>query len=291
VAKERGRNRVEIYESGDGTIIRRHDELRASRVIIDALEGDRYVLYAQPIVALNDPMSPVYYEILLRLENAAGEFVSVGEYLDAAGRYQILERLDRWVVERVLQILAPDAQLLRQSGVGFSVNITGQALSQPSFADFVRTGIKRNRLPRGLLDFEFTETAAVRNLSVARRFVERMVDIGSRIALDDFGTGLSSLGLLKALPVQRIKIDGSFIRDILVNARSQAVVAAIVQIAGQLGLETVAEFVETTETAQHLRALGVTHAQGYLYGRARPLTDILAELRQAHEPAPTSAAV
>jgi diguanylate cyclase (GGDEF)-like protein len=291
VAKDRGRNRVEIYESGDGTIVRRHAELGASRVIIDALEGNRYALYAQPIVPLNGPMSPVYYEILLRLQNVAGEFVSVGEYLRAAERYQILERLDRWVVERVLHTLAPDAALLRQSGVGFSVNITGQALSQPSFADFVRTGIKRNGLPRGLLDFEFTETAAVRNLGVTRRFVERIADVGSRIALDDFGTGLSSLGLLKALPVQRIKIDGSFIRDILVNPRSQALVAALVQIARQLGLETVAEFVETTETAQHLCSLGVTHAQGYLYGRARPLTDILADLRKAREPMPRSAVV
>ncbi len=284
VAKDRGRNRVEIFESGDGTIMRRHAEVGAARVILEALEGDHYVLHGQPIVALNDAAAPVHYEILLRLRNDAGELVSVGEYLQAAERYQILERLDRWVVERVLQTLAPEAGWLSRAGIAFAVNITGQALSQPSFADFVRMQITEHGLLAGVLDFEFTETAAVRNLAAAHRFIECIGDTGARIALDDFGTGLSSLALLKNLPVQRIKIDGCFIRDILVNRRSQALVAALVQIARQLGLETIAEFVENDATAQHLQSIGVTHAQGYLYGRARPLTNILAELREARVP-------
>ncbi len=290
VAKDRGRNRVEIFESGDGTIIRRHTEVRALRAILAALESDRYVLHGQPIVALNDPTATPHFEVLLRLRTDAGDFVSVGEYLQAAERYQILERLDRWVVEHVLQSLAPEAELLRQSGVAFAVNITGQALSQPAFADFVRAQIEQHGTPAGILDFEFTETAAVRNLGAARRFIARMAETGASIALDDFGTGLSSLALLKDLTVQRIKIDGCFVRDILVNPRSQALVAALVQIARQLGLTTVGEFVENDAVGKHLRSIGVSHAQGYLYGRPRPLTDILAELREARTPTAVAAA-
>ncbi|MFL6606325.1 MAG: EAL domain-containing protein [Steroidobacteraceae bacterium] len=280
VAKERGRNRVELYDSGDGTIIRRHAQVRASRRILEALEGSCYVLHAQPIVPLAVRSSPIHYEILLRLRASTGELVSVAEYLAAAERYHMLERLDRWVIAHVVRKLVPDAARLRQSGIRFAVNVTGQALSEPSFADFVRAQIKGNGLPAGLLDFEFTETAAVRNLNAARRFIGGVMDVGSRIALDDFGTGLSSLGLLKDLPVQRIKIDGHFIRDVLVNPHSEVLVAALVEIARRLGLETVAEFVESAQTAAHLQTLGVTYAQGYLYGRARPLDDILWELRE-----------
>lgn len=277
VAKDRGRNRVEHFESGDNTIVRRHAEVRAASVVVEALERDEYVLHGQPIVNLKNPNSPVCYEILLRLPND----VSVGEYLQAAERYQILERLDRWVVEHVSRALAPDAALLNHAGVTFAVNVTGQALSQPSFADFVRSQMREQGLPPGLLDFEFTETAAVRNLNAAHRFIRQIADTGARVALDDFGTGLSSLALLKNLPVQGIKIDGSFVRDILMNPRSQALVTALVQIARQLRLETIAEFVECPVTAQHLKSIGVNLAQGYLYGRSRPLSLILAELRAA----------
>jgi diguanylate cyclase (GGDEF)-like protein len=270
VAKERGRNRVELYVNGDQTVIRRHQQVHESRTLIEALENDLFTLYAQPITKFADAGERCrHYEILLRVRQPDGGVTSIGGFLDAAERYQLLERLDSWVLEKVLTVLAPSGRRLHAMGVSFAVNITGQSLSRPEFADFVRTHIKRLDIPSGLIDFELTETAAVRNLKATRRFISRMTEIGTRVALDDFGTGLSSLMHLKDLDVHCIKIDGKFVRDVLSNARSRALIRALVQIADEIGLETVAEF-----------------AQGYFYGRPGPLTDLLQELLAA----PASAA-
>jgi diguanylate cyclase (GGDEF)-like protein len=283
-AKDRGRNRVEVYESGDVSMMRRHEEVHESRIVIDALDSDRFALHAQPVVRLAAPAMPCHYEILLRLQGLDGAFKSIGEYLKAAERYQLLERLDRWVIEHTLRVLAPHAATLRAIGVTFAINVTGPSLSEPEFADFVRAEVERHAIAGGLLVFEFTETAAVRNLTATQRFIARMAEIGSRVALDDFGTGLSSLVHLKELAVQQIKIDGQFVRDILTDPRSEALVRALVQIAEQLGLETVAEFVEAADVAAHLRHVGVRYAQGNLYGGARALDDTLAELLAEDRP-------
>jgi diguanylate cyclase (GGDEF)-like protein len=288
-AKDRGRNRVEVYESADVSMMRRHEEVHESRIVIDALDTDRFALHAQPVVTLAAPSTPSHYEILLRLQGRDGVFKSIGEYLKAAERYQLLERIDRWVIERTLRVLAPRAAALHALGVTIAINVTGPSLSEPDFADFVRAAVKQHGIPGALLVFEFTETAAVRNLAATQRFIARMTEIGSIVALDDFGTGLSSLVHLKELAVQQIKIDGQFIRDILTDSRSEALVRALVQIAEQLGLETVAEFVETHEVAAHLRRLGVRYAQGNLYGGARPLEDTLVELLAAGGPAAVAA--
>ena len=285
VAKDRGRNRVEIYDSGDHTMIRRHEAVRESRALVDALEGDRLALHAQSIVALAPQARPYHYEILVRVQDVDGEYISIGGFLDAAERYQVLERLDRWVVSNAVRMLAPAAARLHALGASFSLNVTGQSLSEPQFADFLRTEIKRHNLPPGLIDFELTEIAAARNLNATRRFISRMAEIGSRVALDDFGTGVSSLVHLKDLDVFRIKIDGKFVRDILHNSRSRALIRALVQIADELGLDTVAEFVEDAAIATGVRDLGVHYAQGYFYSRARPLDEIIGELCAAAVPA------
>jgi Amt family ammonium transporter len=287
VAKERGRNRVELYVTGDHTVIRRHEQVHESRVILDALDNDRFTLYAQPIVKFDESSRLRHYEILLRVQRPDGEVTSIAGFLYAAERYQLLERLDSWVLAHVLTMLAPSVQKLCAVGASFAVNITGQSLSQPAFADFVRTKIKLHDIPAGLLDFELTETAAVRNLNATRRFISRMAEIGAHVALDDFGTGLSSLMHLKDLDVHRIKIDGKFVRDVLSNARSRALIRALVQIADEIGLETVAEFVETEDVASRVRELGVQCAQGYFYGRPRPLTETLRDLVAIHQEDPS----
>ncbi len=277
-AKDRGRNRVEVYQSCDVSMMRRHEEVHESRIVIDALDSDRFALHAQPVVTFDSPATPCHYEVLLRLVGLDGAFKSIGEYLKAAERYQLLERLDRWVIEHTLHALAPHAVVLQELGVTFAINVTGPSLSEPDFADFVRAELRRREIPASLLVFEFTETAAVRNLAATQRFIAGVNEAGAKLALDDFGTGLSSLVHLKELAVQQIKIDGQFIRDIRTDARSEALVRALVQIAAQLGLETVAEFVETEDVAVHLRHLGVRYGQGMLYGSARLLEDTLAEL-------------
>ncbi|MBS0365554.1 MAG: bifunctional diguanylate cyclase/phosphodiesterase [Proteobacteria bacterium] len=275
VAKERGRDRVESYVIADATIVRRRAEVRESRDIADALAEDRLVLHAQPIVSLVAPGRPSHFEILLRVKDDDGQLVSVSEYLAAADRYQLLERLDRWVLLHVLERIAPHAQQLLARGVRFAVNVTGQSLSERGFADFVRTTLKQRAVPGDLLVFECTEAAAMRNLAATVRFIDRVTELGARVALDDFGTGVSSLMHLKELAVQQIKIDGRFTRDVIENPRSDALVRALVLIAERLELQTVAEYVETERVAARLRTLGVQCAQGYLYGRPGPLAELL----------------
>jgi len=277
-AKDRGRNRVEVYESSDISMIRRHDAVREAQIVSNALDDDRLALHAQPIVALSAPAAACHFEILLRLKDRRNQFSSIGSYLKAAERYQLLERLDRWVVDKTLRTLGPHASRLRRGGITFAINITGQSLSQPGFADFVAEAMQAHGVPGAMLAFEFTETAAVNNLAATSRFIERVSALGARIALDDFGTGLSSLVHLKELAVDQIKIDGQFVSDLTTNARSEALVRALVQIASELKLQTVAEYVETEQVAAHLRRLGVRYAQGHLYGRAQPIEHTLAAL-------------
>jgi EAL domain-containing protein (putative c-di-GMP-specific phosphodiesterase class I) len=211
----------------------------------------------------------------LRVRENDGSVRSIGDYLQAVERYQMFNRLDRWVVENVLRVLRPHSGTLQGLGARFSINITGQSLSDPEFADFVRSAVVRSGVAGALLTFEFTETAAVRNIAATNRFIRRLAGLGAHLALDDFGTGVSSLLHLKELAVHRIKIDGRFIRDLLTNSRSEALVRALAQIGASLGLETVGEFIETEEVAEFLRVLGVQYGQGYLFGRSRPLEDVL----------------
>ncbi len=278
IAKDRGRNRVELYVSGDDTVIRRHNAISESREILDALDGDRLVLFAQPIVTLADIPAISHYEVLLRIQCEDSETKSISGLLAAADRYQLFERIDRWVLSALLPLLTESAVALHSQGACFAVNVTGQSLSQPSFADFVRGEIRHRAVPAGLVEFELTETAAVSNVAATQRFIARMAEVGSRVSLDDFGTGLSSLVHLKELDVHRIKIDGRFVRDVLTNERSQALIRALVQIANAIGLQTVAEFVESEAIATRVRQLGVDCAQGYYYGRPVPLADVLKRL-------------
>jgi diguanylate cyclase (GGDEF)-like protein len=284
VAKERGRDRVETYAPGDTTIMRRSAEVGESRLMMDAIDTGRLVLHAQPIVALGAPAHPSRFEILLRVRDHDGQLISVSEYLGAADRYQLLERLDRWVVESVLKLIRPHAQQLLAQAIRFSVNLTGQSLAERTFTDFVRTTVKEQAVPADLLVFEVTEGAALRDLAATRRFIDRMTELGASVALDDFGTGVSSLLHLKELAVQQIKIDGRFVSDILQNSRSDALVRALVLIADRLGLHTVAEHVENEAVAEHLRSIGVRYGQGYLYGHPQPLTDTLAALLHGANP-------
>jgi diguanylate cyclase (GGDEF)-like protein len=284
VAKERGRDRLETYVAGDTTIMRRTAEVGESRLMMDAIDAGRLVLHAQPIIALAAPAQPTRFEILLRVRDHDGQLISVSEYLGAADRYQLLERLDRWVVESVLKLIKPHAQQLLAQAIRFSVNLTGQSLAERTFTDFVRTTVKQQAVPADLLVFEITEGAALRDLAATRRFIDRMTELGASVALDDFGTGVSSLMHLKELAVQQIKIDGRFVRDILQNSRSDALVRALVLIADRLGLHTVAEHVENEAVAEHLRNIGVRYGQGYLYGHPQPLTDTLTALLHGTAP-------
>jgi Amt family ammonium transporter len=212
------------------------------------------------------------------MSDEKGESVPPEKFLSAAERYQLAPAIDRWVVRRAIEMLAPHAARLHEMQACFAVNISGQSLGDADFAVFMDTALRDGKLPRGLLSFEVTETAAVANIVRAEALIRRLRDLGSDVALDDFGRGLSSLTYLKTLPVTHLKIDGIFVRDVVTDDRSQAMLSAIVQLARAMKLKTVAECVESEAIWQATRALGVDYGQGFYIGRPMPLEKVLGTL-------------
>ena len=230
-AKLRGRNRVELYACEDGSMMRRQDDIAAVGQLRAAFKADRLLLYAQRIVPLQSNELTGGYEILLRLRAPDGTIVTPGPLIGAAHRYQLLPSIDRWVMERTLQMLAPYRNTLSHSSVAFSFNVSGQSICDEDFIGQFVAQLQNAHLPAGSVTIEITEQAAVTNLVRASDMIRRLRALGCRLALDDFGTGANSLTNLKSLQIARVKIDGSFVRDIVTDRRSQATVRAIVQLA------------------------------------------------------------
>jgi diguanylate cyclase (GGDEF)-like protein len=277
-AKDRGRGRVELFQESDQSIVRRSADVVIVQRLHEALERGRFTLFAQPILPLGPEGGEPRFELLIRMLTAGGEVLAPEKFLSAAERYQLLPRIDRWVLENALAALKPHATLLRSRGLRFSVNVSGPSVADQSFLDFVETTLQTSGVPPESIGFELTETAAVSNLARADRVMQRIRSLGCTFALDDFGTGLSSLAYLQSLPVSTLKIDGSFVRDAATNPRTESMVRAIAQLAHTMGMETVAEFVETDELRLRMAALGVDFGQGYAIGRPVPLMEVLGDL-------------
>lgn len=278
-AKDRGRNRVEVYQSTDASLVRRAEDVNIVPNLRVAMDEKRLRLDAQLISPLHgDPQARPHYELLLRMIDDHGATVGPDRFLSAAIRYQFMPSIDRWVVEEALAQLAPHAALLSQRPVVFTINLSGQSVGEPAFADFLVDAIHRSGIDPGVLCFELTESAAIGNLTRAEMVMRRLRELGCAIALDDFGTGLSSLAYLRALPIDLLKIDGSFVRDILKDPRAESMVQAIAHLARAMGLATVAEYVETDEIRLRVASLGVDYGQGFSIGRPVPMSEVLSEL-------------
>ena len=277
-AKDRGRNRVELFSDSDLSLVQRQDDLKLFRELCVAIEERRFQLLAHAIVPLADSTRSTQYELLARMVRSDGSLLEPGRFLSAAKRYQLLPQLDKAVIELALAEIEPFAPMLEARGSVCWINVTGSTLGQPDVADAIRLMIKRSGIPGHLIGFEITENAAIENVEAATRFIQRVRELGCGVALDDFGTGFSSLAYLKSLAAQSIKIDGSFIRDLLTNGRSLALVSAVLEIARQLGLDTVAEYIESAEVAARLKTLGVTYGQGHFYGKPEALREVLSRL-------------
>jgi diguanylate cyclase (GGDEF)-like protein len=274
-AKDRGRNRVETYEDSDQSIVRRYTDLTLVGTLRNALARDLFRLEAQPIVPLNGTISGPKFELLLRMQDDAGQALSPEKFLSAAERYQMAPAIDRWVVRRALQMLAPHAAALERRGACFAVNISGQSLGDQDFAAFLEGTLRESGLSSSLMSFEVTETAAVANIFRAEALIRRLRELGFDVALDDFGRGLSSLTYLKTLPVTFLKIDGGFVRDVAADDRAHAMLSAIVGLARAMRLRTVAECVESELIRNITRALGVDFGQGFSIGRPTPLEQVI----------------
>jgi Amt family ammonium transporter len=277
-AKDRGRDRIEIFQDSDQSIMRRSTDIIVVQALHEALAADRFALFAQPILPLAAEHREPRFEILLRMVSENSELLPPEKFLSAAERYQLLPAIDRWVIRNSLAALSAHAASLRGRAMSFSMNISGASIASEDFLDFLQGMIADSNLPPEILCFELTETSAVSNLARADKLMQRLRGFGCSFALDDFGTGLSSLAYLKSLPVSVLKIDGAFVRDAAGNQRTESMVRAIAQLARTMGMETVAEYVETDELRTRMAALGVDYGQGFAIGRPVPIDQVLGDL-------------
>lgn len=269
VAKDKGRNEVHVSRLNDVEQARRQMEMQWSMRIPPALRENRFVLYHQKILPLRDqPDLPPRCELLVRMVEPDGSLVLPGRLIPAAERFRQMPEIDRWVIHHALALVAslpPDAF------ASYAINLSGQSLGQPDLLNYVKREILRSGVNPGRIVFEITETAAIQNIAHAYRFMSELRKLGCQFALDDFGSGLSSFGYLKNLPVDYLKIDGSFVRNMLRDAHDHSIVVAIAQIAHTLGLTCVAEFVGDHETVIALKEIGVDYGQGFYLHVPEPL--------------------
>ena len=271
VAKDLGRNRVHIVDTEDIEVRYRQGEMRWVQRIHDAIENNKFILYSQPVVSLTEEAKKNRFEILLRLQDVeTGEIIPPGAFMPAAERYSLMERVDTWVVSSLIAELQSNPSL-REQKQSYWVNLSGLSLGNENFLAFLERSIRESELPHGMINFEITETAVMRNVVEAGKIMLSLKNLGCQFALDDFGSGMSSFGYLKNLPVDYIKIDGMFIRDILSDEVDFIFVKSIIDIAKTMGINTVAEFVESDAVCTTLEDIGADYAQGHYLGEPLPL--------------------
>jgi diguanylate cyclase (GGDEF)-like protein/PAS domain S-box-containing protein len=281
-AKEKGRNTIHVHHPDDDPMVnRRVGDSQWVSSITGALEHGRLELYAQAIQACCADDAGRRYEILLRMREA-GELIRPGNFMPTAERYNLSPRLDRWVLHSLLQWFDEQPEQLQQIDL-CSVNLSALSLCDQSFREYALTRLETSSVPRHKLCFEMTETAAIANLCHATEFINALRDAGCHFALDDFGSGLSSFAYLRDLPVDIVKIDGTFVRNIANNDTDRLMVKSIHDIVSKMGKKTTAECVETTEALEILRDIGVDYVQGYRLGAPAPLEQLGTEPeRQDH---------
>jgi diguanylate cyclase (GGDEF)-like protein/PAS domain S-box-containing protein len=270
-AKEQGRSRIMVLQSDTDLLQKRHSEMAWASRITEAIDTSHMQLFQQPIVPIRPdtpglPQKP-YAEILLRMRDRDGKLVPPGAFLPAAERYNLITSVDRWVIRAAFSILC------QRPGQRYAINVSGYSLSDDRFLGFIQAQFDEFQpLPENIC-FEITETAVVANLQCATHLMTTLKAKGCCFALDDFGTGMSSYAYLKTLPVDYLKIDGTFVRHIATDPISRAMVESINTLGHAMGLRTIAEFVEDQAILEHLDQMQVDFAQGYLMAQPTPLAD------------------
>ncbi|MCW9088272.1 MAG: EAL domain-containing protein [Gammaproteobacteria bacterium] len=275
VAKDKGRNRIQIYQPGDLEMARRHGEMQWVSRLHKALDEERFRLYFQFIRPMNGDET-IHGEVLLRLLDEGGEIIPPMAFLPAAERYNLMPLIDRWVIRNALASISN--WLKEQQGccrMVCNINLSGASLGEESLQEYIEEQLAHYRVPPELICFEVTESVAIANLERAATLMRNLRQRGCRFALDDFGSGLSSFAYLKALPVDYLKIDGVFVKDVVHDPVARAMVQAIHNIGHIMGLQIVAEYVENEEISAIIREIGVDYAQGYAIGYPQPIVECM----------------
>jgi len=286
VSKERGRNTIHVLDMDDSNLLQRKEQIRWVSQIQSALRDDRFLLYAQLIEPLKKKNGKPHYEILLRLQDDDGSVILPGKFLPAAENFYLMSSIDYWVIDRTFSELAQFRQGSEKLS-GVSINLSGQSLGDPTgLAAYIENKLEHYQLEAQDICFEITESTAIANIDDARVFIDQLSARGFEFSLDDFGTGLSSFAYLKNLQVNYLKIDGSFVSDIVQDPVCASMVGAINQVGHAMQLKTVAEFVENDAIKRKLIEIGVDFGQGYGLGKPQPLADIFsAQARTASKSA------
>jgi len=274
-AKEAGRNRIHSFQENDIDLMRRRREMQWAARINNALEENRFELFRQTIQPLQVEEEGAHYEILLRMRDENGGIIAPGLFIEAAERYGITPNIDRWVIRSAFRWLVSEADE-RERLAMCSINLSGQSLGDEKFLPFVVDQFQMSGIDASKICFEITETAAIASYSQANRFINALKELGCMFALDDFGTGLSSFGYLKHFPVDFLKIDGSFVKEILHDPIDREMVRSINEIGHLTGKRTIAEFAENEEIITMLRGMGIDYAQGYGVSEPKRVTRAVA---------------
>ncbi len=276
-AKDAGRNMVQVYHADDVEIAEKFRQMQWLPRIREAIKDNEFELAVQSIVPLSDEANPrIIYEFLLRWPQKDGTLISPGLFIPTAERYDLMRDLDGWVVENALAAIAllkPELQY--PSSQMYTINLSGQSVCDPGLADFIVTMLERFEVNPNIICFELTETVAIANFPIAIAFINRLKELGCRFALDDFGSGLSSFGYLKRLPLDFLKIDGLFVRDMLNDPVDLAMVRTIYDVAKVLKLQTIAEWVEDEATLKEIKKIGGGYAQGFHISKPVMVSELL----------------
>ncbi|HXS90269.1 MAG TPA: EAL domain-containing protein [Steroidobacteraceae bacterium] len=274
-AKDQGRNRVHVYQEDDAVVAQRHGEMQWVARVKRALTENRFLLEAQPIVPILTEPPPALrsYELLLRMRELDGSIVPPGAFLPAAERYNLTQRLDRWVISSALHWLAANPATTERIGRVY-VNLSGDSLGDPQLHDFIRAVLDETRVAPTKVGFEITETAAIGNLTRANQLIAELRRLGCAFSLDDFGSGVSSFAYLKALTVDWLKIDGLFVGNIVHDRVDYEMVRSITDIGHVMGKKVVAESVESAAVLDRLKQIGVDYAQGHALGAPVGLSNL-----------------
>ena len=262
LAKDAGRNRIHIYSAENPELQKRRTEMNLVTTINNALENDLFELYCQEIMGFKSGKKRMGFEVLLRMLDENQNPISPDSFIPAAERYNLMERIDKWVVLNTFAFLAKNTDLIVK-GEHYSINLSGQSMTDDSFSDFLISCFSKYKIPYQNICFEITETVAVTNLSFLTDLMRKFQALGCSFSLDDFGSGFSSYGYLKNLPVNYIKIDGAFVLNIVEDKVNSVMVRSINDVAKALNMKTVAEFAENEQIVETLKEIGVDYMQGY----------------------------